>query len=475
MIKEIFLKELMLMIRSKRFLLSFVIIVVLFMLNSFLYCFYYNKEKSFNEDFKQNRIWMLEKREINPWYLIFASPEDNVNFKDSIQFIETIFGYQKLVKPLSGMSFISQGGYGLIPNGIDINYFSISHPKVYASEEGFVYNNQVIDWNFIFIVLVSFVVILVSYDSISGEKFKGTLKIILANRITRSKLFIGKYLGIFFTIMIPLIIGIILCSIVIYISIGEIEFDNLLIYIISIFLYISFLILMSILISTLTVKPIKSLTIILMMWTIFTIIIPNIGWIFAKELLEIPSLEKINHADKPLENVRWEYEWESKPPTREVYEYFKKINNNTKYHNQLWKDYNNQLFEQTELAYTISKLSPFMVFQHVSEKISDNGLWGYLNFYNQIHLYQESYTNYLKKIDQVDKNSYHLIWNNIHTAKHFMSSQNWSVNKIPQFEYQAPNVKQILKAIEFDVIILIIWNVVLCILVFSFFIRYDVR
>ncbi|MFV0591510.1 MAG: ABC transporter permease [Draconibacterium sp.] len=479
MIKAIFLKEIKLILSSNRFIISFVTIVLLFTLNAFMYNSFFEREKYFSNELSNNREWLLERRELNPWLLLFQSPAENILNRDSLQLIEVTFGYQKLIKPLSEISFISQTNYTVIPNGININYFSFTNPKKLNSNEGFIQNLQAIDWNFILLFIVSFVIIVVTYESVSGEKFNGTLKVILTNKISRAELLIGKYFSILFVVLLPVIIGILLNIVIVSmhseILLQSIDFLKILMYIIAIILYISIQILICLFISIVTAKPSVSLAINLMVWVILIIIIPGIGWIFAKEKVKISSLEETNSIDNSYQNPRWEYGWELKPPSKHVYEYAKEINKRTEYHNQLWKDYNNQLFKQTELAYKMSKISPSMIFQYIGEAISDNGLVGYLNFYNQALSYQETLREYVKQVDYLDNSSSHLIWNNIHTTKHFMSEKSCLISDIPKFKYHQPSINFVLAFIKIDLLTLIIWNILLTIIVFVFFFKHDVR
>ena len=60
-----------------------------------------------------------------------------------------------------------------------------------------------IDWGFVTAVLLSFMGILFTFDAISGEQERGTLRLMLANSISRNTVICGKFLGAFFSISIP--------------------------------------------------------------------------------------------------------------------------------------------------------------------------------------------------------------------------------------------------------------------------------
>ena len=81
-----------------------------------------------------------------------------------------------------------------------------------------------IDWVFIG-VFMSFFVILFTFDAIAGERAKGTLSLMMANQISRGQVLFAKYLGAFFTLMVPLTIGILMNLLIIHLS-GSISFRS---------------------------------------------------------------------------------------------------------------------------------------------------------------------------------------------------------------------------------------------------------
>ena len=60
-----------------------------------------------------------------------------------------------------------------------------------------------IDWGFVTAIVLSFMGILFTFDSISGEQEHGTLRLMLANSVSRNAVICGKFLGAFFSIAIP--------------------------------------------------------------------------------------------------------------------------------------------------------------------------------------------------------------------------------------------------------------------------------
>ncbi len=63
-----------------------------------------------------------------------------------------------------------------------------------------------LDWSFIISVVISFVVILFTFDAISGERERGTLALMLSNSVPRGVILLSKFLGAFIAIVIPMLI-----------------------------------------------------------------------------------------------------------------------------------------------------------------------------------------------------------------------------------------------------------------------------
>ena len=75
-----------------------------------------------------------------------------------------------------------------------------------------------IDWGFVTAALLSFMGILFTFDAISGEQERGTLRLMLANSISRNEVIFGKFLSAFFAIATPFLIGAIVCLSIIHLS-----------------------------------------------------------------------------------------------------------------------------------------------------------------------------------------------------------------------------------------------------------------
>jgi hypothetical protein len=144
--------------------------------------------------------------------------------------------------------------------------------------------------------------------------------------------------------------------------------------------------------------------------------------------------------------------------------------------NEIWDQYRNLLFQQTEKSISFSKISPFSVFRWLSDRISDNDYYGYMNFQSQVSLYQEAYCNFIKDKDASDPKSFHLIWNCPYSKSEFFMSRNVvDPSEVPVFDYQSPQINTIIYQSIRDFLILLTWLIVLFVGVTYAFVKYDIR
>ena len=81
-----------------------------------------------------------------------------------------------------------------------------------------------IDW-VLFVSSWVFLLFYLLFDAIAGERVRGTLSLMMSNPIPRGQVLFAKYLGAFFTLIIPLLIGVLMNLLIIYLS-GNIPFDS---------------------------------------------------------------------------------------------------------------------------------------------------------------------------------------------------------------------------------------------------------
>ena len=138
-----------------------------------------------------------------------------------------------------------------------------------------------IDVIFVFQIVLSALAILFAYNTISGEREDGTLKLVLSNPVPRDALVLGKYLGGMLSLF-PIVVTSFIVGIVIAYASPATDFDlgdllGLVIVLIVSLLYVSICYLLGLLLSVWTRTAATTLILAMFIWGILTIIHSNVA------------------------------------------------------------------------------------------------------------------------------------------------------------------------------------------------------
>jgi len=383
------------------------------------------------------------------------------------------------------MELIAEGGIKHLPKMFRVSTFQIYEPEFVSTENNFMNRFTNIDWTFIIAFLLSFFAILLTYDAATGEKSDGTLRLLLSHSVSRSTVILSKYLSALITIVIPLILGIIL-SLLLAALFGQVAFSSLeiakiIFYIIAALFYLSIFMLFGLLVTCFTKNSVTSIIVLLFIWVIAAILIPNSGGKIAAKFFQIPTREEI---DRQIRNKRSEisnahtakyemtFAWNGDPRAEWVPYRCRAVNAMADARNQINHDYMNQRINQIKKAKSILKISPTTVFSSLSEQICTTGLDHFEYFYQQIVDYRNQFRQFIIETDKADPDSPHQIyeWENSP-----MSQKPVDSNAIPRFPENELSLSKTIQKVLLNFAILIVFNAVLFVAVFVAFGRYDVR
>ncbi len=281
-----------------------------------------------------------------------------------------------------------------------------------------------IDWVFIG-VFISFFVILFTFDAIAGERVRGTLSLMMSNPISHGQVLLAKYLGTFFTLIIPLLIGILMNLLIIYLS-GNIPFDSgswlRILGMIGLFaLHISIFIFLGLFFSSRVSNAITSLVWLLLTWVCLAFIFPSLLGLFVGTLDPIPSMERIS-AEKRLQLANIEDEFRpaalveatklSEAPsvdnpsaTRLWATYFRE---RSEVQTRIADARVDQQLRQVQLACELTQISPTACFQYTIEGLANTGIVSYISFVKQVRRYRNTFIDFIKTEDKSDPHSLHI-------------------------------------------------------------------
>jgi ABC-type transport system involved in multi-copper enzyme maturation permease subunit len=465
MLKTIIKKELQGNISSLRFGLTFFLVAGVFILSGLAFVGKYREELSDYREISNRNLEGLQNQTTNLNLIPYYSQTVKKKPKVAQLFAE---GYEKS-----------------LPNTFRFDVFSFQYPEL-ESKSNFLFPRFAdIDWTFIISFILSFVAILMTFDSLSGEKESGTLGLMMSNSVPRDKVILGKFFSGMLTLMIPICFGIFLNLIIV--NLLGISFfkegsgAKILIFFVLSLVYLSLFILLGLLVSSMAKKSSTSIVVLLFFWVIFTLVIPAFGRIAAEKLVTAPTRSDVERHYAEAHEAIWSNtgkfgpnagNWGGtnvNPPARTAL-----FNAITEMRNRLRENYMNQIVAQVETGRNITRLSPTAIYQYASETILGTGLERFKNLYRQLKRYKEILKNFLMEKDKEDTESLHLLAEWIGHRSMF-SSQPVDFNAIPKFEEEESGAGEGLKTAILDIGILAALNIFLCFAVYMAFLRADVR
>jgi ABC-type transport system involved in multi-copper enzyme maturation permease subunit len=223
--------------------------------------------------------------------------------------------------------------------------------------------------------ILSLCAMLFAFDMVCGEKEAGTLRQSLSNNLKRPILIIGKWIGGFMSFILPFFIAVLLGTILITLSpMVDMNTYNLLklgMFMLSSVIYLAIFFSLGLLISCLTHRTSTSLVLSLFVWVILVFLIPNLGNILARQLVQIPTVQQLE--------LRRTQNWaknrfmqkQTRSDTSELRNFKKRLEEESK---QFIDDYRNRIKRLVKVSQNITRISPAAAFTFLATDIMGTGL-----------------------------------------------------------------------------------------------------
>jgi len=472
MIRQIIHKEILENLLSFRFVLSLVLIILLFAVSGFVFVSKYKQQSSDYWGKTNENLTGLSEQSLQLYRIAL--------YKQSVW---------RKPKPLA---ICVDGFEKSLPNCFTFNVFSSELPEVRGRGNFTLSSFSSIDWIFIVSVILSFLALVFTYDSISGEKEDGTMRQMLANTIPRHQVLIGKYFGVVLTIGIPLFIGLLISLIVVVASnvtaMSGLDWLKILAIILLSFLYLSIFILLGMFVSSRTALPSNSMVILLLLWVVFVILIPSFGRIISEVSGRAPNPAELERKLAEISTEIWSnterfgeragnasgnLNWEgNNPPARA-----RLRNAETNEKNQAREDHHNKMLAQAFTGRNLTCMSPTVIYQRASEVVAGTGINRVVNLQRQIKEYQTNLKNYVRSRDSEDPLSLHLLFPERYLvgAWRAISKNPVDFETVPKFQERDLGLGESLRLAVLDIGVLMLFNLVFFAAAFVSFLRYDVR
>ena len=465
MIWHIAKKEIYHNLMTLRFVLMIILLPVLMLANALIYGFedsgYREEVNAYNLAMERRLSRVKDDAEESLGRLAMRGPGEI--YKRPSRFIFCADGADELIPNSIPMSKRAGGNRGDVAEGY--SWREVWTLEYLPSNHGSDATTLIkIDWVFIGI-FTSFFVILFTFDAIAGERAQGTLSLMMSNQISRAQMLLGKYLGAFFTLMLPFAIGILMNLLIINLS-GNIRFDSgdwlRILGIVGLFaLHISIFISLGLFFSSRVSNAITSLVWLLLTWVCLAFIFPSLLGLFVGTLDPIPSIEIVSSRKRAqLANIDDEFRPmafreatklkevpspDNPSATRRWAIYF------TRRHEiktRIADEHVDQQLRQVRLARELTQISPIVCFQYAMEGLANTGIVSYMNFVKQVRRYRQTFIDFIKTEDRNDPDSLH-----IYPVREGLSQKPVDPNAVPRFKEQISY-----QSILFPVGLLILFN-----------------
>ena len=318
--------------------------------------------------------------------------------------------------------------------------------------------------------VLSLIVLLFTFDSISGERERGTLRLMLANPMPRHIVLIGKFLGALMSIFMPFTLAVLINLFLISAS-GDAHLDaeawrRLSIISIVAVLYAGLFIALGLLVSARVRQSAVSLVILLLTWVTFVVFIPSTLASIASGFSPAPMTSdefwerKSQLHDKLSEEY---YARGDKPLSKSEF-----VTKDAEGHERLSQEHLTQQITQVELARATTRISPASLVQHLLESFAGTGFSRHIQFVENARNYARQYREFVIDTDRADPDSPHIIG-----VREGMSQKPVSPESIPRFE-DSLSLSRDFNAAVIDLLLLILVVVVLMSGAYLAFVRVQV-
>ena len=398
-------------------------------------------------------------------------------------------GPGNLYKRPSSLAFIADGGDAYLPKNISNGEsWSISGQGGEVKSNWWLNYGTVnpdatdlrpsatkIDWVFIITYLLSFIPLLFTFDALSGEREQGTLRLCLANPISRPILLIGKFLGTLITVLIPFVFAVLLNLAVISVDswtqLSAADWGRLGVILLIASCYAGIFVGLGLMVSAGTREPRVSLVVLLLIWVAAVIFMPStLGTLSTKWMPPVQTMDQFRDARKAaLKQVNDDYGArmravkEKKSPNlpslselQQLYETSPEaamaaaeklrgawesegdeelalkaelISRDIETRERLNRERLDAQVAQVQRARTVTRLSPAAIVQYALESMAGTGFNRHLQYLEHVHQHTKQFRQFIVETDRADIQSPHFIG-----VPKGMSQKPVASEAIPKFE-----------------------------------------
>jgi ABC-type transport system involved in multi-copper enzyme maturation permease subunit len=343
----------------------------------------------------------------------------------------------QIVRPLEPLSIFSSGISGQTGSSVKI---LLGEKPMLAGGWSAARENPLmnaffsLDFTSVLVLILSLLALLFTYDACSGEREKGTLRLILTNPLSRSIFLLGKVLGVTLTLLPVLVFCFILSALIIVldsrVAFGPGEWGRIALLLgMSLLMFLLFAA-AGLFISARVRSSITSIVICLFLWVTSVFIVPNGAIYLAQSFSKTDTEENLrfafNELDREFQQKCSDFQKKLPPPdwmmhwnmngggdgfmelagsSRSMNEFHRLMNAYSEplrieYADKKWalqSIYLDKLDRQRKLADHLALLSPSEVFQQAASALCRTDVSSYSFFMDETRRYREQLINFFRE------------------------------------------------------------------------------
>jgi ABC-type transport system involved in multi-copper enzyme maturation permease subunit len=362
-----------------------------------------------------------------------------------------------------------------------------------------------IDFAFIVQVVLTLFALVFTYNAVNGEREQGTLRLVFANPVPRAKYLLGKIIGSWLALVIPLSIPVLLGVLMVVVwkvPFSTADWERIAVLIGLSLLLFTFFLVLGVLVSTFTRRTSVSFLLSLVIWLIVVLIIPRAGIVAAGQAVPVPTVAEIEGQKASYASDRWVKHWADQEKLWQernaglkpgehidddtMWKYMQEDDASRKavdadisaYEAKLYEDLRNRKAVQEHLGLNLARVSPAAAFELAAMNLAGSGIELKSRYEDAMQRYRTEFTDFVDKKSAEDGpgGMFTISIDTESGLKIGGSDDNGiDISELPRF---APPVQQLnkqLAAVIPDAGLLAIYSMFAFALAFLVFLRSDLR
>ena len=333
---------------------------------------------------------------------------------------------------------------------------------------------QAPDFVYVVNMVLSLLALLFVFDSVCGEKERGTLKLLLANSVPRDTVLLGKWVGGYLSIAAPFAVaaaaGFLYLSLSGSLPLESEEVSRFAAILAVSFLFVSACFSLGLLISTVARRGATALLMALLVWIGWILVVPNVAPIAARLAAPVPSRQVIDAEQRAIDRET-ELLQES-IRKRKVYgdaQEGERIQQEAEQRKRKLDDfYDDRMSRQISLSQNLARLSPSASYLFAATRLAGTGPDLFRHFSEAVERFQDAHSDFRRGMFRNITS-----WDQA-TGPQLGEADWFDPADVPRFSMFSESLSEAFDAALFDILLLAVFNVLFFLLSYVLFLRYDV-